>query len=392
MLARFWELGRGRPVRGLATSLGLHAAFLVLLVIAGLPAERLTVRRGEPLFVELPGSLEPPPRGQPAARTTGTRRPRPAPAVPTRAPVTGPSAPAAAPSPARASEPHPHEVPPGERVAALPVPLPTPPQVAAKPPEVASPPARREPPPTPPPTDTESTAKSQVAAPPPGPGPEPSSPASATPPALAARGSPRELGLTPAPTASGRAEPPVGAREVPPSAGPGSEPAVTGPRVAALPPREEPPPVDIRSALGRGGGAGSPWGSGRGGIEGEPIPLDTPDGRYSDYLERLRRRIKAHWGFPCVRNDATRACEYKTTSLVVHFGILRDGRLQFVEVVEPSGYRIYDDYAVNAIKLAAPFPPVPAALMNAMKRGSTGVAILARFNYIVETSLTNLLR
>jgi TonB family protein len=150
--------------------------------------------------------------------------------------------------------------------------------------------------------------------------------------------------------------------------------------------------VDIRSALGRGGGAGSSRGGGRGGIEGEPIPLDTRDGRYSDYLEGVRRRIKAKWGFPCVRNERTRECEYKTTSLVVHFGILRDGQLQFVEVVEPSGYPIYDDYAVNAIKLAAPFPPVPAALMSAMKRGSTGVAILARFNYIVETSLTNLLR
>jgi TonB family protein len=150
--------------------------------------------------------------------------------------------------------------------------------------------------------------------------------------------------------------------------------------------------VDIRSALRRGGGAGSAKGGGRGGIEGEPIPLDTSDGRYSDYLDRLRREIKSNWGFPCVKSEATRECEPKTTSLVVEFGILKDGRLQFVDVVQSSGFPIYDDYAVNAIKLASPFPPVPPAMLVAMRRSSTGVAIVARFNYVVDTSLTNLLR
>jgi TonB family protein len=150
--------------------------------------------------------------------------------------------------------------------------------------------------------------------------------------------------------------------------------------------------VDIRSALGRGGGAGGVKGSGRGGIEGEPIPLDSPNPKFDDYLDRLRRRIKANWGFPCIKNDATRACDYTTTSLVVEFGLLKDGRLQFVEVLQSSGFPIYDDYAVNAIKLSSPFPAVPPAMLLAMRQGSTGVAILARFNYIVDTSLTNLLR
>jgi TonB family protein len=150
--------------------------------------------------------------------------------------------------------------------------------------------------------------------------------------------------------------------------------------------------VDIRTALRPGGEAGSLQGAGRGGIEGEPIPLDSSDTRYNDYLDRLRRRIKANWGFPCVKDEATRECEYKSVSLVVHFGILKDGRLQFVDVVESSGFPIYDDYAVNAIKFASPFPPVPPSVMTAMGRGSTGAAIAARFNYVVDTSLTNLLR
>jgi TonB family protein len=77
---------------------------------------------------------------------------------------------------------------------------------------------------------------------------------------------------------------------------------------------------------------------------------------------------------------------------VVEFGILKNGRLQFVDVRESSGLPIYDDYAVNAIKLAEPFPDVPNAMMTSMKKQSTGIAILARFNYVVETSLTNMLR
>jgi TonB family protein len=150
--------------------------------------------------------------------------------------------------------------------------------------------------------------------------------------------------------------------------------------------------VDIRSALGRDQGGGSLRGGGRGGIEGEPIPLDSADPNFNDYLERLRRKIKANWGFPCVRNEATRVCEYKATSLVVHFGILKNGRVQFVEVVRSSGFPIYDDYAVNAIKFSSPFPAVPPSMMVSMKQGSTGVAIMAHFNYVVDTSLTNLLR
>jgi periplasmic protein TonB len=184
----------------------------------------------------------------------------------------------------------------------------------------------------------------------------------------------------------------VATQPAPPVATPPEPSPPAPPQVASVPPSPASPPVDIRSALGRDAGSGSVRGGGRGGIEGEPIPLDSADPKFNDYLDRLRRRIKANWGFPCIKNEASRACDYKTTSLVVHFGILKDGRLQFVEVVRSSGYPIYDDYAVNAIKFASPFPAVPSSMMVAMKHGSTGVAVMAHFNYVVDTSLTNLLR
>ena len=75
----------------------------------------------------------------------------------------------------------------------------------------------------------------------------------------------------------------------------------------------------------------------------------------------------------------------------VEFGILKQGKVQYAEVRRASPYGIYDSYAVNAIKLASPFPPVPPAMMARMQEGSTGAAILARFVYHVDRGITNVL-
>ena len=91
-----------------------------------------------------------------------------------------------------------------------------------------------------------------------------------------------------------------------------------------------------------------------------------------------------------MKNAETRECEYKSGQLVIAFGILKNGQLGFVELQRTTGYPIMDDYAANAIKLASPFPAIPAALME--NRKGTGLPILARFNYVLETGLTNVLR
>jgi TonB family protein len=135
-------------------------------------------------------------------------------------------------------------------------------------------------------------------------------------------------------------------------------------------------PRDSLSALrrpvwapGNAGQRGESWA----GIEGEPLPLDSTDPRYNDYLDGLRRMIKERWGYPCVKDHATGRCEYKSVKVTIVFGILKDGRVPTLEVVQPSGYEIYDNYAANAIRLASPFPPVPQALMATAQPGSAGV-------------------
>jgi hypothetical protein len=155
---------------------------------------------------------------------------------------------------------------------------------------------------------------------------------------------------------------------------------------------------DIRSLRPGGGGGGTGAGgaggsgTGRGGIIGEPLALDSEDPDLADYFERIKRLIKQNWVYPCIKDSETRVCEYKSAELVVEFGILKPGPLQYVEIRRASPWVIYDEYAANAIKLASPFPPVPPAVMARFGRGSAGAAIFARFVYVYESGLTNVLR
>lgn len=350
---------RDEPLVGIAISVVLHVLIIGLLLYFGGPGSTYSVKRGEPLFVELPEAKDEAPRGNPEAREPGP-----------------PAQPSPPPRPVAKAEPKPPPPrvqpparPPAPKVAEARRSAPEPPRAPdTRPPEPVrerpAPPAERPvpKPPDPPTPDVKDAAPVQQAraapAPPTAP-PPPSAPS--------------------APAATGPATGPA----VAPS-GPPSEPSrggASGPQVAAIPPGPRDPVFDLRS-LGRGGAGGR--GDGRGGIEGEPIPLDSRDPKYSDYLDRIRRMIKERWGYPCVKTGT--GCEYKTAELVIEFGIAKDGKVPFVHLVRTSGYPIYDDYALNAIKLASPFPPVPDSLSK------KGFPIMARFHYIVDTSLVNTLR
>jgi protein TonB len=366
----------------LGVSLLLHLAlFGAVMSLARLAPPMIVQRRGEPLFVELPNLDRPAPRGNPAERSKEAVRPRRA-AASTQASRGVPPAPAAREAP-RSAPPAIKEMPAQEpRVASLPKPeaAPTPPPPAvrerAEPlprpesrpprPEVAARPAAPESP-SDEPRPEERLAKPQappvpaapkerpelVAPPPPRPAPDtrvakpeaPVPPATREAPNLAQAPEPRVAALP-------KPEPPASA----PSAGaPASAP--TGDRLAALRPHAP------------GGGLRD----GRGGIEGEPIPLDSKDPKYTDYLEKLRRAIKDKWAYP------REAAEQNIGGqLVLEFGIAKDGHLRFIELRRSSGVPVLDDYAMNAVKLASPFPPVPDQMSRA------GIPVMAVFNYIID--------
>ena len=261
---------------------------------------------------------------------------------------------------------------------------PAPPTPAAKTPPApkAQPPAPKATPPSPTPriARTEPPAAPKVAeAPAPAP-PKASAPAPVAPEAAAPK------------PAESQANDPSRAPETEPRQ---AEPATPAPQVAAVPPPGE-PAIDGLAALRRRGpgapGAGG-FGEGRAGIEGEPIALNSTDKRFADYLIRVKRMIQEKWTYPCIKNSTTRECEYKSAQLVIEFGILRDGRVPYVTIHQPAAWDVYDSVAVTAIKLASPFPPVPASLMAMAKPGSAGVPIVAHFHYVLDSaSIMNFLR
>ncbi|HEV8585307.1 MAG TPA: TonB family protein [Methylomirabilota bacterium] len=325
---RQWQ--RGRLSAGVVVSVLLHVALIGVLLGGRLPMSRYDVKRGEPLIVELPRAEDSPPPGLAGVPEPSPAAP-PTPAARTVAPAPPPSPPQP-PAPKAVAKPAPR---PAER----PAPRPEPER------RVASAPVPKAP-------DGQEPAPAPAAPPKPEAPPAEQRPASERP----------IIERTP--------------QERPPAER----------QVASLPPPSAPGAPDIRTALRRGQGGSGGSGEGRAGIEGEPIPLDSANPKYSDYLDQVRRRIKDKWGFPCVKNETTRQCEYKTTQLVIEFGIAKDGKVPFVNVLRSSGYPIYDDYAVNAVKLASPFPPIPDTFSK------KGVPIHATFSYVVESSLANILR
>jgi protein TonB len=135
------------------------------------------------------------------------------------------------------------------------------------------------------------------------------------------------------------------------------------------------PPDGMRRQPGGGGGL---LGGGRGGVEGEPIPLDTPEPRYQDYFNKIRERIKAKWIYP--REAGERGIEGE---LLIEFHIAKDGRVAFIELRNSSGTAILDDAALTAVKLAQPFPPVPDEIAKRT------LAINGQFRYQIVSGLVN---
>jgi protein TonB len=162
---------------------------------------------------------------------------------------------------------------------------------------------------------------------------------------------------------------------------PETQPSQATPSESAPAPSQSPqvavarPPTSIWRQPGGGGGM---QGGGRGGVEGQPIPLDTPEPKFQDYFNKVRERIKANWVYP--RQAGERNIEGE---LVIEFHIAKDGRLEFIELRDSSGTRILDDAALTAVKLAQPFPPVPDDIAKRT------LAINGQFRYQIVSGLVN---
>lgn len=104
-------------------------------------------------------------------------------------------------------------------------------------------------------------------------------------------------------------------------------------------------------AKGGGGGSGSYGNPGPGNPNGRPgiDAIREPD--FGPYMRELQRRIKMNWN-PPKGNESKR--------VVLLFKIAKDGRLLSCSVFKSSGLPSADSAAINAVKLTAPFKPLPA--------------------------------
>ncbi len=106
-----------------------------------------------------------------------------------------------------------------------------------------------------------------------------------------------------------------------------------------------------------------------------PLAVDvaTSEGSHAPYFAEVRRLIQGKWVYP--REEGERGIE---GMVVIEFHIAKDGRLTGVVLRRSSGFEILDEYAMNAIRLAEPFPPVPDGLASRV------LAINGNFIYRVK--------
>jgi TonB family protein len=89
------------------------------------------------------------------------------------------------------------------------------------------------------------------------------------------------------------------------------------------------------------------------------LPLDIEDPRIRPYFDEIRRRIFAVWVYPKEAAD-----NHQSGSGSIVFMVKQDGRIRNadVNIVRSTGDAVPDSYMANAIRFAAPFPPLPCEI------------------------------
>ena len=92
-------------------------------------------------------------------------------------------------------------------------------------------------------------------------------------------------------------------------------------------------------------------------------------------MARVRQQIYAKWVYPREAQDRE-----LRGRLVIEFQIGKDGRLLSLDLVTSSGEYILDTSALNAVKHAERYPPLPDAMQRDV------LPIVAIFSYRIRTT------
>jgi len=109
--------------------------------------------------------------------------------------------------------------------------------------------------------------------------------------------------------------------------------------------------------------------------EGDPdeavVDINTRHEKYFSYLLHLKKKIEGVWVYPRVAADSGLG-----GTLTLEFSIARGGNLLGVNLLDSSGHTILDEYAMRAIRTAAPYFPFPVRMKHKRLR------IRANFIYV----------
>ncbi len=86
----------------------------------------------------------------------------------------------------------------------------------------------------------------------------------------------------------------------------------------------------------------------------DSISINTDDLRYLSYMLKLKQRIELIWQYPPEAIAAGLQGD-----LLLNFTIRQDGKLTDVILIRSSGYRVLDEEAIQAVRAAAPYAPLP---------------------------------
>lgn len=105
---------------------------------------------------------------------------------------------------------------------------------------------------------------------------------------------------------------------------------------------------------------------------GERVDLNTSNFRYLGYFTSIRKAFELVWTYPSEAVQRGLQGEVK-----VEFTILKDGTVARVKILDGSGHRVLDDAVVEAIRLAAPFTPLPLGMKKER------LTVVGSFRYVL---------
>jgi protein TonB len=111
---------------------------------------------------------------------------------------------------------------------------------------------------------------------------------------------------------------------------------------------------------------------------GEALDIDSRNTRWVGYFSHLRTAIEYVWIYP--NESVMRGQEGEARVLFV---IQEDGSVSKVRLLQSTGFKNLDNAILEAIKLAAPFPPLPK---NAEK---SRLPVTGTFRYILSSSFAS---